>query len=218
MRVFDAEDHPAAFNDQALTPERLGPLEFEDGPIFGMSAAAEEGRRETALVTSPRDFARLGWLWLNRGHWRETQVLRADLFTRSAIALVSEEVPLSVAAARKYLFIGTWGNPITFDMPFGPGLYGLHWWFNGLVGTTGERHWPNAPLDTYAAIGNYPQKAMFMIPSLGIVVAAHGDWSGGSYDSVPVEGSRGQPHRYWNPGDPDGGLSAQLGRLVAAVR
>ena len=219
MRVFDAEDHPAAFNDQALTPERLGPLEFEDGPIFGMSAAAEEGRRETALVTSPRDFARLGWLWLNRGHWRETQVLRADLFTRSAIALVSEggapecgrrpEVPV-----HRYVGQSDHVRHALRTRPLRSALVVQRPGGHDRRTTLAER----AALDTYAAIGNYPQKAMFMIPSLGIVVAAHGDWSGGSYDSVPVEGSRGQPHRYWNPGDPDGGLSAQLGRLVAAVR
>ena len=120
-------------------------------------------------------------------------------------------MPLSVTAARKYLLIGTWGNPVTFDMPFGPGLYGLHWWFNGLVGETTRRHWPDAPLDTFAAIGNYPHSAIFVIPSLRMVVAAHGDWSGGSYDTPPREASRGQPHRYWDPRHP-GGRSERAAR------
>ena len=35
LRVFDAETPQTAFNDAALTPARLGPLEFEDGPVFG---------------------------------------------------------------------------------------------------------------------------------------------------------------------------------------
>ena len=218
LRVFDAETPQTAFNDAALTPARLGPLEFEDGPVFGTTAPMQVGRAETALVTSPRDFARLGWLWLNRGHWRGAPLLPESYFTRFAIPLVPNAMPLSVAAAGTYLLIGTWGNPVTFDMPFGPGLYGLHWWFNGLVGKTTRRHWPDAPLDTFAAIGNYPHKAMFVIPSLRMVVAAHGDWSGGSYDTPPLEGSRGQPHRYWDPGHPAGGLNEQLALLAAAVR
>ena len=156
---------------------------------------------------------------MNRGRWGGEQLLPESYFTRFATPLVPNEMPLSVAAApRKYLLIGTWGNQFTFDVPFGPGIYGSHWWFNSLVGPTTSRHWPGTPPDTFAAIGSYPEKAIFVIPSLRMVVAAHGGWSSGSYDTPPLEGSRGQLHRYWAPGDPEGGLNEQLKRLAAAAR
>ncbi len=218
LRVFDAETLPTAFNDEALKSSRLGALHLEDGPLFGTTDPAYEGRAETSVVASPRDFARIGWFWLNRGNWNGKQLLPERYFDRLAKPLVPREMPLSVAGAEKYLLIGSWGNPSTFDVPFGPGLYGLHWWFNGLVGTTNKRHWPDAPLDTFGVIGNYPEKAMFVIPSLRMVIVAHGDWSSGSYETPPLEGSRGQPHRYWNPGDPEAELNLLLKRLAEAAR
>ena len=139
-------------------------------------------------------------------------------FTEFVRPLVRRETPLSVAEADKYLLIGSWGSQFTFDVPFGPGLYGLHWWFNGLVGQTSQRHWPDAPLDTFAAIGNYPARAIIVIPSLGLVVAGDANWSGGSDDTRPLAGSRGQPHRYWSPGDPAGPFNTLLKLLVAAVQ
>jgi CubicO group peptidase (beta-lactamase class C family) len=41
---------------------RLAALQFEDGAIFG-------SRHGLGVIASPRNFARLGWLWLNRGRW-----------------------------------------------------------------------------------------------------------------------------------------------------
>lgn len=217
LRVFDAEAVPGTFNREALEPSRLGALRLQDGPLFGTTDPAHEGRAETAAVTSPRDLARIGWFWLNRGNWNGKQLLPERYFDRYAKPLVPADLPLSVAGVEKYLLIGSWGNRDTFDAPFGPGLYGLHWWFNGLVGTTGKRHWPDVPLDAFGVIGHYPEKAMFVIPSLRMVIVAYGDWSSGTYRGPRPRG-RGQPHRYWDPGDPRGAFNVQLSRLVEAAR
>ena len=218
MRVFDAETSPTAFNAAAMAPGRLGLLGFEDGPLFGTTDPLQAHRAETSLVTSPRDLARLGWFWLNKGNWRGRQVLPESLFEQFVAPLVSGNTPLSIAATQKYLRIGTWGNPLSFDIPFGPGIYGLHWWFNGVVGASDRRHWPDTPLDTFAAIGNYPDKMVVVIPSRGLVVVGTGDWSAGTLVTPPLDGSRGQPHRYWDPGDATGALNQQFALLASAVQ
>ncbi|MBW2454667.1 MAG: beta-lactamase family protein, partial [Deltaproteobacteria bacterium] len=40
---------------------RLGPLDFQDGDVFALQNGAPR------VHTSPRDFARIGWFWLNHG-------------------------------------------------------------------------------------------------------------------------------------------------------
>ena len=50
-------------NSAAQNAARLGPLQIEDGSFFG-------SRDGYGLKMSPRDFARIGWFWLNRGAWK----------------------------------------------------------------------------------------------------------------------------------------------------
>ena len=49
--------------DSALR-HRLAALQFEDGEFFG-------SRKGTGVTASSCDFARLGWLWLQRGRWKD---------------------------------------------------------------------------------------------------------------------------------------------------
>jgi hypothetical protein len=49
---------------------RLAPLQFEDGTLLTT-------RGGYGISTTTRDFARIGWFWMNRGNWRNQQVLPA---------------------------------------------------------------------------------------------------------------------------------------------
>ena len=98
------------------------PLQFEDTELFDKG----KGR----LVPSPRDFARLGWLWLNEGKWKDQQLLPANYFKK----YVKADVPLGVpktetklkAPFDDYLGIKSYGGGV--DQGDGQGIYGFNWW------------------------------------------------------------------------------------------
>ena len=187
-RVFDDGSADAA----ARQPTRLGALDFQDGPIFG-------SRRGYGLETSCRDFARIGWLWLNRGRWSGTQLLPRRFFDEHMRPDVPGDVPRTTVEGSDYLAVGTHGGG-SDQTQYGPGIYGFNWWFNAEVGTTGAMTWPDAPADTFQANGHWNREVMTVIPSLGLVVAARGDWG------------------EFAPGDPAASMNGRLALLAGAVR
>jgi hypothetical protein len=54
----------------------------------------------------------------------------------------------------------------------GRGRYGFNWWVNG-VGAGGQRKWPAAPPDTFAAIG-FNNNVCLVLPAWQMVVARTG--------------------------------------------
>lgn len=50
------------------------------------------------------------------------------------------------------------------------GSYSWLWWVNG-VDRNGTRMWPDAPQDTFGAFGHGGPRAMWVVPSLDIVVS-----------------------------------------------
>lgn len=184
--VFDV-DTP---DDAARAAYRLGALEFQDGSIFST-------RDGYGLCTSPRDFARIGWLWLNHGSWGNVQLLPQHFFDDNMSPHVPGDMTQSSGEDADYLGVGSFGGG-TYQTEYGPGIYGFNWWFNTEVGTTGERTWPDAPTDTFQANGHWDTEIMTVIPSLGLVVAARGDW--GAFE----------------PGSEDG-MNATLRMLAEAV-
>ncbi|HJO03056.1 MAG TPA: serine hydrolase [Acidobacteriota bacterium] len=141
--------------------KRLRRLKLEDG----LSGA----RERCGVLISVRDFARVGWLWLNRGIWRKRQVIADGHFSDS----VRVQVPGPMAVARAtacndYLGVGTFGGECS-QTPFGPGIFGYTWWFNGIVGGSQRRAWPAAPVDTYVADGDWDARIVVVIPSLDMV-------------------------------------------------
>jgi len=114
-------------------------MNFDHGPkarinIFGYY----DGIQATAL-----DMARLGWLWRNRGRWRDRQLI--------------PEAWLSEATRT--------APDIRANCPRGQWKYGYAFWTNDW----GEL-WPNLPRDSYAAAGAGSQH-IWVCPGLDLVVA-----------------------------------------------
>lgn len=166
-RVFRAD--PA---EVANHPTRLGVLGLEDGLAF-----RNKNRRISASV---RDFARIAWFWLHQGEWAGRQLLPQADFSALARPQVPKDLPLTQPAETDdYLNIGTYGGGSDHFSQCGPGIYGFNWWFN----RTGRDHpdrrtWPDAPADTFMAVGAKGNSAA-MIPSLGaVLVAEDAQWGG----------------------------------------
>jgi hypothetical protein len=160
-RVFGTNLNTAAL-------QRLAPLQFQDGSLYS-------SRNGYGLFTSPRDYARIGWLWLNRGNWNGQQLLPASYFDQYMRPQVSGSLPRTTASDADYLNVGTVGGG-SDQTAYGPGIYGFNWWFNAPVGTSGSLTWPDAPADTFQANGHWNVEIMTIIPSLRMVIAANGNW------------------------------------------
>lgn len=164
-RVF--KDEP---DKVVADPHRFGALQLEDQLDF-----RKKNRRISASV---RDFARIGWLWLNRGKWGERQLIRADLYDACQRSQVPADLPNTVKAdTDDYLKIGTYGGESDHFSKAGPGMYGFNWWFNAKGGKHSDTiAWPDAPADTYMSLGLRGNHTA-MMPSLRLLVAsANGDW------------------------------------------
>ena len=87
-----------------------------------------------------RDFARIAWLWLNRGRWGERQLIGRELFDECLQPQVPADLPNTVKAATDdYLGIGTYGGESDHFVEAGPGIYGFNWWFNAPAASTPTR-------------------------------------------------------------------------------
>jgi len=150
--------------DRALRT-RLAALQFEDGEFLG-------SRQGLGVIASPRDVARLGWLWLNGGEWNGQQILSAELMKDCFRASVPPNLPRTKAAGEDYLGVGSFGGG-TNQTKNGPGIYGFNFWFNR-PHSTGERAWPRAPEDMFQANGKWNLDTVTIIPSLRMVVAVRG--------------------------------------------
>jgi VCBS repeat-containing protein len=171
--------------------ERLAPLRLEDGSLLTT-------RGGYGVATTTRDFARIAWFWMNRGNWRNRQVLARSFFDDYMRTLVRGAMPRSVGPDVDYLNAGSFGGG-TDQSEYGPGQYGSGWWFNDTVGATGLRPWPDAPLDMFQANGHWNREVIVMIPSLNLVVATRGSWG------------------TFVPGDPSSGMNQRLRILTSAV-
>lgn len=148
--------------------ECLAPLRFQDG--YEVFASNRHFR------TTPRDFARMGWLWMNRGNWNGRQVLPRRMFDEYMRPQVPGDLPWTqTPKAIDYLGIGTYGGSHDQKKYNGLGVYGFCWWFNSIAGTTGIPSWPDAPADTFLAIG-WGGVYMAMMPGKGLLAAARGNW------------------------------------------
>ena len=99
--------------------KRLAALEMEDGSIFS-------SRRGLGVKTTPRDFARIGWFWLNRGRWAGRQLLPERFFDEYVRVGVPPDLGRTTKAGDDTLKIGSYGGS-TDQTSYGPGVYGFNW-------------------------------------------------------------------------------------------
>jgi hypothetical protein len=50
------------------------------------------------------------------------------------------------------------------------GSYSYLWWSNG-IDRAGKRHWPDLPVDSFAALGHGGQRGLLIVPSLDLVAS-----------------------------------------------
>ncbi|KZN18517.1 MULTISPECIES: serine hydrolase domain-containing protein [Pseudomonas] len=145
----------------------VGPARYPDYPwtaLFeplGIRSAVWEADATGTFVASSyayltaRDLARVGLLMARDGRWRERQLLPKEWvdFCREPFARYQANQDEAVP--------------------------GGHWWLNRAVeGAT--QPWPDAPADTFAALGHWGQ-AMYVIPSENLVIVRYGDDRDGRY-------------------------------------
>jgi CubicO group peptidase (beta-lactamase class C family) len=147
---------------------RLGePLGFQDRTTF-LAFGAEE--RPGRLAISVRDFARFGLLVLRGGKWGERQIVPPGLLYLSISAPIPAATPLSGGKDGEMLpgqrTIGGTKN-IT---KLGPGQYSFSWWLNG-PDDQGRQLFVDGPGDLVAALGHGGKRALWIFPSLDLVVS-----------------------------------------------
>ena len=160
-KVFDGRTVAQSFR------RRTRKLQFED--------RLPGARERCAMLISIRDFARVGWLWASRGRWGDRQIVPRELFDSIVQIAVPGTQRISQGddkSCNNYLRLKSFGAGCNATH-VGPGIFGYAWWFNGLVGTTGLRPWPDAPADTFMADGNWDARVVIVMRSLGLVVVAH---------------------------------------------
>ncbi|MEW6431129.1 MAG: serine hydrolase [Myxococcota bacterium] len=131
---------------------------------LGMKATLEEDVLGTPLggsmvYATPRDFAKFGWLFINDGCWDGERLLPEGWVKDSTT--ISEAFEKYATADEK--------TPS-----------GYAWWLNQPAHGN-PKPWPDAPDDTYAALGHWGQR-IIVIPSEDIVIVRTGDDREGSVD------------------------------------
>ncbi|MFK0313656.1 serine hydrolase domain-containing protein [Pseudomonas sp. NPDC090233] len=107
------------------------------------------------LYLSARDLARIGLLMQREGRWADRQLL-----------------PARWVAFNRTLFSQAQAIP-------GEANPGGHWWLNQpLKGSAAP--WPDAPTDTFAALGHWGQ-ALYVLPTQKLVIVRYADDRDGSY-------------------------------------
>ena len=145
-----------AFAWEALfEPLGMASATFEHDPAGTLTGSS-------SLYATPRDFGRWGLLWLDDGCWMGERLLPPGWVQTSTQVAPS----LRKGAVDRE-----------------PGdTNGWQIWLNQAVPELGDtqRPWPDAPPDTYAAMGHWKQ-AVIVIPSADMVIVRTGDDRDGSY-------------------------------------
>jgi CubicO group peptidase (beta-lactamase class C family) len=108
------------------------------------------------IEISAEDLARFGHLFLNQGDWNGRQLISASWVREATAVQVPATIPPGLPSSNRQ----------------GSGVYGYHWWPNGVT-PEGKRRWPDAPLGTYARSG-YNNNDLFVIPAWNMVIVRLG--------------------------------------------
>lgn len=164
-----------------LLIDRLArPLGFED-PVTMHSGRA--GR----LAISARDFAKIGLLFLQSGHWSGHRLLSEALID----LMLNDPVPAGMPRTRGepapmlegQRTLGGRGEAGKDLLAEGPGHYSFNWWVNQPEGTPNPL-WPALPPDTYAADGHVYRHMLWVIPAYDMVVVWQDTRIGGDVESL----------------------------------
>jgi CubicO group peptidase (beta-lactamase class C family) len=169
-------------DNAVLAPLLADRLQCEDSPTF--SAFGEKGRRGR-LGVSPRDFARFGLLYLRQGRWRDTQVIGAEHARMAVTSPLPAALPRTARTVSEMIpdqrSLGS--EKIPNDQTDHFGSYSWLWWVNG-VDRDGLRNWPDAPKDTFCALGHKNgQRGLAVIPSLDLIIS----WNDTTLGDHPVK-------------------------------
>lgn len=154
-KTLEAAHGPDAFWSQLFEPIGIRAAVFEEDPKGNPQGA-------THAFMTPRDMARFGTLYLHDGCWAGRRLLPEGWVAES------QQVPAVFAASA----------------PEGSErANGYYWWLNQSVAGRFETPWPDAPADTYAALGHWGQYVI-VIPSRDVVIVRTGDDR--ERDTLPV--------------------------------
>lgn len=148
--------------------ERLGnALGFQDEYTFEAFGPKDRPGR---LATSVRDFARFGLLYLRGGRWKEKQILEPAMVRLALDSPVPADLPRTsgkdAPMLAKQRTLGGGKN----QTAVGPGVYSFNWWVNR-TDKDGNRLFADLPPDAYVASGHGGKRALWVIPSLDLIVA-----------------------------------------------
>ena len=159
----------ATVDEKVLHPLLADPIGCEDKPtLMAFGTKNRAGR----LAISPRDFARFGLLYLRKGRWNGKPLISARHAAMAVASPLPGSLPQSTGRAAQMLkdqrSIGA--TRIPDNQCDHLGSYSWLWWTNG-VDRINNRHWSNAPHDTYGCFGHGGKRAMVVIPSRDLIVS-----------------------------------------------
>lgn len=174
------------------------PLGFEDEVTFQAFGASGP---EPKLRISARDLARFGQLLLNRGVIGGRRIISEESIEMMFGSVVPWTTPLSSGESANMIpgqqcVGGSWNIS-----PIGPGRYTFHLWVNRSE-VDRSLMLPSAPEDTLLASGKWGETALWVIPSLELVVA----WNGSLIDD-----------HHLGHGDADAEMNVAARLIVKAV-
>ncbi|MGQ9696780.1 MAG: serine hydrolase domain-containing protein [Armatimonadota bacterium] len=159
---------------------RLGSvLGFEDPYTFEAFGPERPGR----LAISVRDFARFGLLWLRGGRWRDRQLLSPALVRMALNSPVPPDIPRTSGREAGMLPAQRTVGGGKDQTPTGPGFYSFNWWLNH-TDRQGRRLFVDGPGDLFVASGHGGIRAVWVLPSLDMVVSWN-DASVNDHDASP---------------------------------
>lgn len=129
-----------------------------EGTVDGITIRQGSG----FVIVSSRELARFGQLFLRRGDWDGQQLVNEPWIETAT----QSHVPTSIDLFETTL----WSDDhLGVD---GRGIYGYHWWTNGIK-ADGSRNLPDAPLGTFYRTG-YNHNMLVVVPEWSMVIVRLG--------------------------------------------
>ncbi len=167
LKVYGADYENV--DQRVFHPLLTDPLQCQDHPTM---MAFGTGDRPGRVAISVRDFARFGLLYLRGGNWKGKQLISRRHATMAVTSPLPNSIPRAGSKAAEMIpgqrTIGSHNKPDNQTDHFGS--YSWLWWING-IDRHGVRMFPDAPHDLFGAFGHGGPRAMWVIPSLDIVVS-----------------------------------------------